>query len=203
MPLLCSIADIRARTDSTIEDDALGALIEAASDLMEGYLGMWLAPRPSDASTSTTLLFDVERTASSLRPSQAGRRCGIRSLTALGIASGDQPETGGVYITASLANVLLRPRPGPDGPASTLALLGTGMFYRGFNTVTATGAFGPATVPSWAREGCIQLATLTMNYNPGLVQQDIGDWREIYSASGSMTAQRDAILGALPGVISL
>ena len=77
--LLCSIADVRARTSSDIEDDPLGALIESVSDGIEGWVGAWLAPRPADPDLTTTYLFDVERQSSTLRLVRGDREAfGIR-----------------------------------------------------------------------------------------------------------------------------
>jgi hypothetical protein len=197
--LLCSIADVRARSDSTIEDDPLGALIESVSDYIEDYVGMWLAPRPDPPSATTTLLFDVERTASTLRLTQRGRLTGIRTLTSLGVASVSQAEAGGTYTSVTPASVLLRPRPSIEGPATSLTLL-AGWFWRGFNTVQVAGSFGPAVVSSRAREAAIQLAMLTLSYNPGLGQLTIGSWSESYvnNSVWNVGKETEMILASLP-----
>lgn len=186
---LCSEADVRGRITTSLATGPLTDLIESISDEIEAYVGAWLAPR-----SDTTLLFDVARTGSSLRMEIAGRRVGVRALTALGIASSGQPETGGVFTTVPLANVLLRPRPSAEGIASNLVLT-SGSFSRGFNTVSATGSFGPATVAPRTREAAIELVMFALNANPGLASESVGDWSQSYEADD--LAARDAILATL------
>lgn len=159
--LLCSLYDVKqelggSQTD-TSQDESILEKIRQVSAAIEKYTGQWLAPRPTDPASDMTLLFDVPtfgRGASrSLVLEYGERRTGIRRLTSIGIATTSQPETGGSYTAATLADILLRPRPTADGPATRLEFTNypTGsqsMFWPGYNTVSAVGGFGPAAVPS-------------------------------------------------------
>jgi hypothetical protein len=151
---LCSLYDVKQELGETgtTQDEVILEKIQQVSAAIELYTGTWLAPRPTDPSSTMTLLFDVGRTSRSLLLENGVRRCGIRTLTALGIATTSQPETGGTYTAATVADVLLRPRPTVDGPASRLEFTNnpTGsisLFYPGYNTVQATGSFGYAAAP--------------------------------------------------------
>jgi hypothetical protein len=192
-PLLCSTDDVKARTTVTLSDVALAGLIESVSDEIEDYCGAWLAPRPTlSTDPPVTLLFDVERAGNSLRMQIANRRVGIRSLTAFGTASTGQPESGGTYSTIPLASVLFRPRPTVDGPATGLTLVSPYAFYRGFNTVTATGTFGPAAIAPRVRETAIELVIFELGKGRGVSSESIGDWSVGYTATA-----RDQIMSGL------
>lgn len=191
-PLLCSIADVKARTTVTVSDAALTSLVEAVSDEIEDYVGAWLAPRPTlDTDPAITLLFDVERSGNTLRMSVGNRRVGIRSLTALGLASTDQPEASGTYTSVPTTSALLRPRPTEDGPAMGLTLVGSYAFTRGFNTVTATGRFGPAAVAPRVRECAIELVIYDLGNGRAVTSESIGDW----SVSHASAARLDILAG--------
>ena len=163
--LLCSLADVKqelGETD-TSQDELILEKIRQVSATIEGYVGAWLAPRPTAPTSTTTLLFDVERSTRSLLLEGNSRRFGIRTLTSLGIATTSQPESGGTYTAATVADVLLRPRPTADGPASHLVFtdIPTGpvtQFYQGYNTVRVVGSFGPASV-AWDIQGVAIRAT--------------------------------------------
>lgn len=147
--LLCSLYDVKQDLNETgtTNDELILEKIRAVSDEIEDYVGAWLAPRPTDPASTTTLLFDgcYGRV---LYLERGDRRIGIRTLTALGIATFTQPEIGGIYTAATLAQVFLRPRPNGDGPAWRLEFsdISGGQFYPGYNTVQVTGSFGPASV---------------------------------------------------------
>jgi hypothetical protein len=153
--LLCSLYDVkqelgRTSPTDTGDDELILEKIKQVSAAIELHCQAWLAPRPTNPTSETTLLFDVPYTSRSLYVERGYRRLGIRTLSTLGIATQSQPETGGTYTNATLATVLLRPRPTADGPAWRLEFSDTsgGLFYAGYNTVSATGAFGPASVPA-------------------------------------------------------
>lgn len=156
--LLCSLYDVKQELGdvvSTADDELIMDKIRQVSAAIERYVGQWLAPRPTNPASTTTLLFDVTGSGwnrRSLLLERGGRLTGIRTLTALGIATTSQPETAGTYTAATVADVLLRPAPTADGPALRLFFTDypTGsqsLFYPGFNTVQVTGSFGPAVVP--------------------------------------------------------
>jgi hypothetical protein len=166
---LCSLYDVKQRlfgtaNTSTAEDELILEIIREVSDDIEDYVGAWLAPRPTDPASTMTLLFDVPRGTRSLLLESGSRRCGIRTLTSLGLASQSQPESGGSYTAATLADVLLRPRPTADGPAWRLELsnVSGSYFYPGYNTVESVGSFGPAAVAP--RIQSVALAAVTRRY---------------------------------------
>ena len=159
---LCSLYDVKQELGETgtDRDELIIEKIRQVSADIEGYVGAWLAPRPTDPASTMTLLFDVERSGRSLLLEGNSRRFGIRTLTALSLATTSPPETGGTYTAATLADVLLRPRPTADGPASHLVLTDTSSsrFYAGYNTVRVTGSFGPSSV-AWNIQGIAIRAT--------------------------------------------
>ena len=156
--LLCSVYDVWQEVGSGPMSANDGELIlekiRQVSVAIENYIGQWLAPRPTDPASTTTLLFDVPWTSyyasRSLLLSRGSRITGIRTLSALSTATIDQPDVGGVYTAATLSEVLIRPWPSTDEPGLRLELVRTSssLFYPGRNTVTATGSFGYASVPA-------------------------------------------------------
>lgn len=164
--LLCSLYDVQQELGVSYatpgsptaaesnRDEILLEKIRQVSYEIERYCGRWLAPRPTNPASTKTLLFDVERPfwTRELTLSSEQRIVGIRTLSALGVATVSQPETGGTYTSATVADVLLRPRPTADGPASRIvfnypATGAISTFWPGYNTVSVTGSFGPAEVP--------------------------------------------------------
>lgn len=167
--MLCSVYDVSQRmfgtaTPSDSQTEDILNIIREVSDEIEDYVGAWLAPRPTDPNSSTTLLFDVDYTCRALLLERGNRRVGIRSFTAVGTATQSQPETGGTFTSATLADLLMRPRPTTDGPGSYLVWNTTagGWFYEGFNTVTITGSFGPASVAP--RFQAVAIAAVTRRF---------------------------------------
>lgn len=168
--LLCSLEDVQQELiTGTIpvdpnRDELIMEKIRQVSAEIERYCGRWLAPRPTDPGSTMTLNFDVDVDDSvlyfaggvatrELTLTNDFRVCGIRTLSALGVAFTSQPESGGVYQSVTVSNVFLRPRPVADGPAtrlvfSNLPTASPAYFYAGYNTVQATGSFGPASVPA-------------------------------------------------------
>lgn len=152
--LLCSLYDVQQElgegTTDANRNELILEKIRQVSAAMELYAGQWLAPRPTNPASETTLNFDVPYTCQSLLLETGTRRVGIRSASAISTSVQSQPETGGTYTSATLADILLRPRPTADGPAYRLEWSTTsgGWFYAGYNTVRVTGTFGPAAVPS-------------------------------------------------------
>ncbi len=150
--LLCSLYDVEQElggTQSANNQESILEKIGQVSAAIERITNRWLAPRPTNPASTTTLLFDVERTARRLLLDQGQRLTGIRTLTAIGLAIQSQPETSGTYTAGTVADFLLRPRPSADGPALSLEISPTSssFFYAGYNTVQVTGSFGPAAVP--------------------------------------------------------
>ncbi|HXJ66199.1 MAG TPA: hypothetical protein VNN79_20755 [Actinomycetota bacterium] len=152
--LLCSLYDVQQELGESGTDANRNELIlekiRQVSAAIELSCQAWLAPRPTNPASEMTLLFDVPYASRSLYIQRGDRRLGIRTASAIGIATQSQPESGGTYTSATLATVLLRPRPTADGPAWRLEFSDTsgGYFYAGYNTVQVTGSFGPASVPA-------------------------------------------------------
>jgi hypothetical protein len=143
--LLCSVYDVEqelGRTLTANERESVIDKIRQVSMAIEGYTGRWFVPRP--LSGTTTYRFHT-RTGTTLRIPK-----GIRSITTLGTATGDQPTSGGTYATTT--GFYLDP---PDAerdvgwPATTIRLLSTAgvRFYRASFGAEVTGAFGWASVP--------------------------------------------------------
>jgi hypothetical protein len=169
--LLCSLYDVKQRmfgtsSVSSNEDETILDIIREVSDDIEDYVGQWLAPRPSDPNSTMTLLFDVPWSWDRRRLllDRGGRLVGIRTLTALNLATQSQPDTGGTYTAATLADAVLRPSPTSDGPALRINLnpYGSTLFYPGYNTVQATGSFGPAAVAP--RIQSVAISAVTRRY---------------------------------------
>lgn len=170
--LLCSLYDVSQRLfgSATVGDndkETLLDIIRGVSSEIEDYVGAWLAPRPTNPASTMTLRFDVEHPTRSLWLQRAGRYVGIRSLTAINLATQSQPETGGTYTAGTVADVLIRPQAGADGPGWRLELtdMPSGAFRYfsgGYNTVETTGAYGPAAVAGWVQE--IALAAVTRRF---------------------------------------
>jgi hypothetical protein len=73
---------------------------------------------------------------------------GIRTITTLGLASGDQPDTAGTYTATT--NYYLRPLPHErtSGWPATRLELGSGLYFTaGRSTVQIIGGFGWAAIP--------------------------------------------------------
>jgi hypothetical protein len=168
--LLCSLYDVQQELGGTTtanDNELILEKIRQVSVAIEGFVGQWLAPRPTDPASTTTLLFDVPWTPytyyarRSLLLDRGSRLTGIRSFTAVGTATIDQPDTGGSYTAATLADVLMRPWPSADGPATRIELLRTSstFFSPGRNTVQVTGSFGYAAVPDDIQGVAIRAAT--------------------------------------------
>lgn len=166
--LLCSAYDVEQRLGMTLnanDRETVLDVIRGVSSEIEDFTGSWLAPRPS--SGTTTFRFDVKTLGRKLWLVRGDRHVGIRSLTAINLATTSQPETGGTYTAGTLTDVLIRPQPTTDGPGWWLELtdIPTGSFsyfYPGYNTVETTGSFGYASVPYWAQE--IAIAAVTRRY---------------------------------------
>lgn len=167
--LLCSLYDVSQRmfgsaTVGNSDQEILLDIIRGVSNEIEEYVGAWLAPRPTNATSTATYRFDVEYYTTRLWLKQGNRHTGIRSITSANLATYSQPATGGSFTAATTADLLIRPQPTADGPGWRLELTdrpagGFAMFYPGYNTVELTGTFGPAAVPYWAQEAAIAMVT--------------------------------------------
>lgn len=148
---ICSIYDVEQRLSGAAGVNDRELLLEFIRDAtvdIEGYCERWFVPRP--LSGTTTILLTPTRTGNSIRFPK-----GIRSVSAIGYATTDQPDTGGTYTAITASNVVLLPGThdrNPLFPAATeIRLLSTAgaLFYGDvLNGVQVTGALGCAAVPA-------------------------------------------------------
>lgn len=116
---LCTTAQVKARDEIVdgVDDTVLGELIDQVTDFIQEFTGRKLVPEAGvtwvvDTSAGSTI--EVPR--------------GVRAVTSLGIASSDQPDTGGTYVAVAAADILLRPSPiyrKPGWPATRILLKGS------------------------------------------------------------------------------
>lgn len=143
---LCSLEDVKQRlfntaTADTANDEDLAEIIRDVTTDILGHTGREFVGTPGDV----TRTFDAEWTGPTLYIPG-----GIRSITTLGYATGDQPDSGGTYSTITSGYYYLRPlaHDRTSGwPATRLELASGYYFHAGRSTVQITGTFGWAAVP--------------------------------------------------------
>lgn len=154
---LCSLYDAKQRllppgTTDTSEDENILGFIGQASRYIEMTTGRRFTPDP--LSGTRTYLFSP---GSDCVAADGGRTLiiprGLRSVTTVGYATTDQPDTGGTYTTITSTEYSLQPGTNgraPGWPATRIVTLSTSAarFYNGLNTVSVTAAFGFAAVPA-------------------------------------------------------
>lgn len=131
-----------AGVSDTVDDTLISELIDQVSDWIQHFTGRKLVPV-----TSTTWILDTNDGYVLRIPK------GVRTVSALGIASTHQPDTGGTYTTVTAANILLRPST-PDlsegWPPTEIRLSRsqtTFIFHAAENGASITGTFGFAATP--------------------------------------------------------
>ena len=144
---LCELADVRQRLgiaySDTTSDEDLAEFISAVSTEIMGYTGRYFMPDPP--SGTVAYVFDIEEPTRTLYIPR-----GVRSVTTLGYATTDQPDTAGTYTTLAATYYHLRPATQDRSygwPATRIELDTAYQFYPGRSTVSVTGAFGFAAVP--------------------------------------------------------
>lgn len=143
---LCSLEDVKQRLFNTATADAtndedLAELIRQVSTDILGHTGREFVGTPGDV----TRTFDLSMTTPILYIPG-----GIRSITTLGYAVSDQPDSGGSYSTITSDYYYLRPlahERSSGWPATRLELASGYLFYAGRSTVQITGKFGWSAVP--------------------------------------------------------
>lgn len=152
--LLCSVSDVEqelGKTATANEREQILEKIKQVSRAIERATGRWLAPRPTNPASTTTLYFDTQYGQELYIPR------GIRTISALGVATEDQPASGGSYITATLADVYVYPpvaeRIDDDEPGRWIRFRNnpTGLvsyFVDAAHGAMVTGSFGYAVVPA-------------------------------------------------------
>lgn len=147
---LCSVYDVQQELGNEVgadpnADENVLEKIRQVSVAIEGYCGRWFAPRPLSGTTTYRV---GTSTLQRIRISK-----GVRSITSLGIATSNQPATGGTYTLANAADYWLDP---PDmdrdvgWPATSIILNSTSSLRFAYATFGAeiVGAFGFAAVPA-------------------------------------------------------
>jgi hypothetical protein len=148
--LLCSLYDVQQElggenTADANRDENILEKIRQVSAAIEGYTGRWFAPRPL---SGTTVYRTHTRFGYVLRIPK-----GIRSITTLGIAVIDQPDTGGTYTTATSTDYYIDP-PAIErdanwpGTAIWFRSIASQRFYNASFGAEITGQFGWASVPA-------------------------------------------------------
>ena len=152
---LATVAQVKARLQGTggagvtwtaADDTLLGELIDQVSDFIQGPegAGRKLVPEAAQTYTFDTMAGNVLRIPR-----------GIRAITTLQVATSNQPDSGGTYITVPAADRLLRPLavdrpigwPATEvwiSPASSGSIV---RFGDAMNGAVILGDFGFAAVP--------------------------------------------------------
>lgn len=150
---LCTSTQVKARlfpagaSDAT-DDTLISELIDEVSDWIQTTTRRKLVP-----DNAATYVVDTSS------GSVIYVRRGIRTVTALSIASSDQPDTGGTYTAVTLSDVVLRPLTidlKPGWPPEMIMIKGTyARFGAYLNGATITGNFGFAATPPAIQAACI------------------------------------------------
>lgn len=195
---ICSLYDAKQRlfppghTDTT-EDEAILGYIAQVSRFIENRTGRRFTPDP--ASGTTTYRFhtrDTSRCPYCGNPTLYIER-GIRSVTTLGIATDDQPSSGGTYTSATSTAYYIDPpeadRP-PGWPGTWLCFRSnaTGAetaYYTASYGAEITGGFGFAAVP-----GDIEQVALNLVVAAHTARGVAGGDRYTVNIDGSRTFER-------------
>jgi hypothetical protein len=146
--LICSVYDVQQELGDTLTANDRENVIEKIRQVtvaIEGMTGRWFVPRP----LSGTATYRVGT--SGLQRIRFAK--GIRSVTSLGIASSNQPASGGTYSLASASDYWLDP-PEMDRdagwPATGIILNSTSSLRLSYASFGAeiVGAFGWDAVPA-------------------------------------------------------
>lgn len=144
--LICSVQDVeQALGDPLSPNDRENVLeyIRQVTVAIEGVTGRWFVPRPLSGTTT----YRVHT--SSFQRIRVPK--GIRSLTSLGLATTNQPATGGTYSVAAASDYYLDP-PEMDRdagwPATNIRLLYPARTSSATFGAELVGAFGWSSVPA-------------------------------------------------------
>lgn len=193
---LVTLAQVKARIFPTglvdvTEDTLLSELIDQASDYIQG-----LAGRRFIAEAGATYVVDTSA------GGVINVRRGIRAVTSLGIASSDQPDTGGSYTAVAAADILLRPQAldrRPGWPATRILIKGSsyGRLSAALNGAQIVGDFGfaavPPTVAAIALDAVATAYTAKQAGDSDAIGSDgspVAIWARMFSEG---TAQRDTL----------
>lgn len=145
--LICSLYDVQQElgaTTSASDDERILDLIRQVGAAIEGYCERWFIPRPLSGTTTYTVHTTYGYC---LRIPK-----GIRSISTLAVATGNQPSTGGTYTTATSTTYYIDP---PDmdrsvgWPGTSIEFIpGQGTFFDASFGAQITGSFGWSAVPA-------------------------------------------------------
>lgn len=193
---LVTLSQIKARvfpvgTVDTSEDALLNELNDQATDYIQELTGRRFVSQNGVTyvvDTSAGSVIDVPR--------------GVRACSALGIATTDQPDTGGTYAAVASADILLRPSPidrRPGWPATRILIRGSssGRLAAAINGAQLTIDEGFAAVPPAVQ--AIALDAIAAAYAArtagdssaiGADGSPVAVWARMFSPG---TAQRDTL----------
>lgn len=184
---LCTTAQVKTRVEVTdANDDALiSELIDQVSDWILDF-----TKRQFVGTAAVTYVVDTGAGGVIEVPR------GIRAVTALDIASSDQPDTGGTYATSiAAADILLRPnslfrRPGWPAVRILIKSSGAGRLAAALNGARITGDWGWASVPPAIAGVAIDAVVTAFNARQGGASDTIGaDRTAIYPWASYFTAE--------------
>lgn len=140
---LCSLEDVRQRlglalTDTAADEELAEFIRQVTTDIL-GHTGREFVGTPGDV----TRTYDIAEYSTTLYLPG-----GIRTVTTLSLAGGNQPDTGGTYTATT--NYYLRPLPhdrSAGWPATRIELVDGAYFAAGRSTVQIVGKFGWSAVP--------------------------------------------------------
>lgn len=159
---LCVKADVKTALgiSGTSDDVFIDQLIGACSDWIQEYTGRVLTPV-----AATTYIVDTSS------GSRIDLPAGIRTVTTLGVALADQPDTGGTYTSVAAADILLRPSPverKPGWPATFILIRGSAARLTAtLNGASILGDWGFAATPPEINRLTIEAVSLAyLNRRP-------------------------------------
>lgn len=148
----CTTADVKTqlRITDAADDALISAYIDAVTDWMQWFTGRLLVPH-----SSATFLLDT-----AYGSTLDVRRYGVRAVSALNVASTDQPDSGGTYAAITSSLITLRPPEldrDPGMPATSIVVLGAGPVFRNaINGAQVTATTGPTATPERVKRVCIE-----------------------------------------------
>lgn len=159
---LCVTADVKTALgiSSSADDAFIAQLISACSDWIQEYTGRILTPV-----NATTYVLDTSS------GSRIDVPMGIRTVTTLGVAASDQPDTGGAFTPVTAADILLRPSPverKPGWPATFILIRGSAARLTAtLNGASILGDWGFAATPAEINRLAIEAVSLAyLNRRP-------------------------------------
>jgi hypothetical protein len=182
---LCTTAQVKSRvgvTDAT-DDTLISELIDQVSDWIQQYVGRRLVPI-----SSATYIRDTSYGYSFYFPQ------GIRTVSALSVATSNQPPTGGTYTTVAATDYKLYPEyPAQGWPQTELRLLraavGSIRYFKDAEnglSITCTSGFTatPPDMQSVAIDAVVAAYTNRQDGASGVIGADVmavTPWSEFFS----------------------